>query len=263
MNDHLSLPNLPLSLPTDLSVGGAGSRRYRPHADVEIRCLATVDEFARCVELQRAIWQWADIDLMPVRLFVLVQHVGGLVLGAHDADDLVGFVSCIPGVHEGSAYWHSHMMGVLPAYENRGIGTALKLAQRQHALRRQVSSIQWVFDPLVAKNAYLNIAKLGAIVRRYSINHYGASTSPLHAGIDSDRLVAEWRLDCLRTRFDGETRTIAVPADIRELKRADVRAVRSIQLSVRERFLRHLADGFVVVGCERHPDHSQYIFRRP
>lgn len=231
-------------------------------ATVDIRPLTTINEFAGCVELQRAVWGWADIDIMPVRLFVLMQHVGGLVLGAYEAEQLVGFINCVPGTQDGNTYWHSHMMGVLPRHQNRGIGTALKLAQRNHAVRLGVRSIQWVFDPLQAKNAYLNIAKLGAIVRRYSIDHYGASTSPLHAGLASDRLVAEWWLGPSRMRFGTETRTVAVPADVQTLKRTDPSAMRTLQLSVRERFQRHLADGFLAVGCERHRDRSEYIFRR-
>ncbi len=227
-----------------------------------IRPLTSIDEFATCVEVQRAVWGWADIDIMPVRLFVLMQHVGGLVLGAYGAGELIGFVNCVPGVDRGNTYWHSHMMGVLPAYQDRGIGTALKLAQRQHALARGVSAIHWVFDPLQAKNAYLNIAKLGAIVRRYSVNHYGASSSPLQAAADSDRLVAEWWLAPFRARFGPETRTIDVPGDIRTLKVVDASAIRPIQLAVREAFLKHLAAGFVVTGFERRGSCGVYILRR-
>jgi predicted GNAT superfamily acetyltransferase len=247
---------------SDVALGAVEAARPRDRVDVEIRPLTTVAEFARCVDLQRAIWRWSEIDLMPTRLFVLMQHVGGLVLGAHDGDDLVGFVNCVPGVHERRAYWHSHMMGVVPAKQNRGIGTALKVAQRAHALRAGVGWIQWVFDPLVAKNAYLNVAKLGAIVRRYSANHYGASSSPLHAGLESDRLIAEWPLDTTAIRVGRETRTIVVPADIQSLKHVDMEAVRALQLSVRRQFLQLFADGFVVVDCYRGVDHSLYVLRR-
>jgi predicted GNAT superfamily acetyltransferase len=118
-----------------------------------------------------------------------------------------------------------------------------------------------VFDPLDAKNAYLNIGKLGAIVRRYSVNHYGASSSPLHAGLDSDRLVAEWRLDV--PPVDGGihvVRSVVVPNEVRTLRRTDPPAVRRIQLAIREQFLRNLSDGLVVVACERLPHGCEYGF---
>ncbi|MGH9350051.1 MAG: GNAT family N-acetyltransferase [Vicinamibacterales bacterium] len=238
----------------------------RPHTpsgrSVTIRALTTVEEFAACVEVQRTVWGWSDLDLMPVRLFVLLQHVGGLVLGAWEDAALVGFVNCVPGAGDGHLYWHSHMMAVLPAFQDRGIGTALKLAQRQHALDRGVSAVQWVFDPLQAKNAHLNLVKLGAVVRHYSINHYGASSSPLHAGFDSDRVVAEWRLAGAPLRFGDETRRIGIPADIQQLKRIRPSEVRPMQLAVRAAFLEHVADGFVASGFERHGDSGTYILRR-
>jgi predicted GNAT superfamily acetyltransferase len=234
-----------------------------PAPDLAIRPLTLLDEFAACVAIQRTVWGWADVDLMPVRLFVLMQHVGGVVLGAYHGDDLVGFVNCVPGTHDGEPFWHSHMMGVLPAYQNRGIGTALKIAQKAEALERGVVSIQWVFDPLDTKNAYLNIGKLGAMVRRYSVNHYGASSSPLHAGLDSDRLVAEWRLDV--PPIDAGirvVRAVVVPDEVRTLRRTDPAAVRRIQLAIREQFLRNLSDGLIVVACERLPHGSEYGFGR-
>jgi predicted GNAT superfamily acetyltransferase len=229
--------------------------------DITIRPLTTLDELAACVDVQRSVWGWADVDLMPLRLFVLMQHVGGVVLGAYHDDRLVGFVNCVPGLHDGRPFWHSHMMGVLPPYQNRGIGTALKLAQKRHALDRGITSIQWVFDPLEAKNAYLNIAKLGAVVRRYSINHYGASTSPLHAGLDSDRLVAEWRLDAppIVVR-PWDHRTVFVPDNVQAMRRLDPPAVKRLQLAVREQFLRNLSQRLIAAGCERHPHGSTYVF---
>lgn len=249
----------------DLENGQSASRTVQP-CGVTIRRLTTIDEFAACVDVQRAVWGWADLELTPVRLFVLMQHVGGIVLGAHRGDELVGFVNCTPGIDRGTPFWHSHLMGVLPAYRDQGIGTALKLAQRDHAVRHGIGSIQWVFDPLEAKNAYLNIAKLGAIVRRYSVNHYGASSSRLQAGLDSDRVVAEWRLGAAdgpaQRRDSGLIRRVRVPADAQTLRRVDLPAARDLQLRLRGQFLRNLSDGFIVVGCERDGEWSEYVFHR-
>jgi predicted GNAT superfamily acetyltransferase len=237
-----------------------------PAADrsrVDIRPLTHLEELAACVEMQRAVWGWADIDIMPVRLFVLMQHAGGIALGAYREAAFVGFVNCVAGVREGRAFWHSHMLAVHPAYRDLGIGTALKLAQRDHARRHRVGWIEWVFDPLEAKNAYLNVAKLGAVIRRYSIDHYGASTSRLHAGLESDRVVAEWQVDAPRASVRGrETRTLPVPADVQALRRTDLGRARALQLAVREEFLLNLSQGFVVVGCERRREGVEYVFCR-
>jgi predicted GNAT superfamily acetyltransferase len=231
--------------------------------EVAIRPLASMRELNDCVEMQRSVWGWSDVDLMPLRCFVLMQHAGGLVLGAHADDRLVGFVNCVPGIDNGQCFWHSHMLAVLPAYRDRGIGTALKLAQREHARLRYISSIQWVFDPLAAKNAYLNIAKLGAVIRRYSINHYGASTSSLHTGLESDRLVAEWRVDGRSvTCCPLETRTLAIPADVQTMKHTDLDAARALQRRVREEFLRNFADGFIATQCRRCRGGIEYVFQR-
>lgn len=231
--------------------------------DVAIRALSTMSELAACVEMQRTVWGWADLDVMPVRLFVLMQHAGGVVLGAYRDRTLVGFVNCVPGIHEGRAFWHSHMLAVLPAYRDRGIGTALKLAQREHARCQRVGSIQWVFDPLEAKNAYLNIAKLGAVIRRYSVDHYGASTSRLHAGVESDRVIAEWRVDGAPVACrPGETRTLALPANVQAMRRVDLEAVKALQRTVRGQFLLNISEGFVVVGCRRHLHDIEYVFQR-
>jgi predicted GNAT superfamily acetyltransferase len=230
---------------------------------VAIRPLTTVDQFAGCVELQRAVWGWTDLDLMPVRLFVVAHHVGGVVLGAYDGDRLIGFVNCLPGVRGGRVHWYSHMMAVLPAFQDRGVGTALKLAQRQHALSCGVFTIEWVFDPLQAKNAYLNVVKLGAVIPRYSVNHYGASSSPLHSGLETDRVLAEWRLTGPLPRWGTETRRITIPADIDALKATERSTARSIQLGVRAAFLEHLEACFVATDFERTASGCAYILRRP
>ncbi len=128
-------------------------------------------------------------------LFLLASKIGGQVIGAFTATGLmVGFAMALPGVRDGRPYLHSHMLAVLPEYRNAGLGRRLKLAQRDDALARGFELMEWTFDPLEIKNAYLNITRLGALSRRYAADFYGPSSSPLQAGLPTDRLYAEWWL---------------------------------------------------------------------
>ena len=166
-------------------------------------CIAAVTEmadFERCVDLQLAVWGYSDGDLIPKRVFIVADRIGGQVIGAFDRDRMVGFAMALPGYRDGKAYLHSHMLAVLPEYRNAGLGRRLKLAQRDDALARGFDLMEWTFDPLEIKNAYLNIVRLGAIVRRYMRDFYGPSTSPLQGGLPTDRLVAEWWLRSDRVR---------------------------------------------------------------
>src|SRR5262249_13342426 len=135
----------------------------------------------------------ADIELLPVRLFVVANKVGGHAFGAFDGDRMVGFLLAIAGLKPGGySYLHSHMLGVLPEYRDYGLGRRMKLAQRDEAIARGVELVDWTFDPLELRNAYFNIERLGAIVRRYVENQYGTTSSPLHGGLPTDRCTAEW-----------------------------------------------------------------------
>jgi len=151
-------------------------------------------EFDLCAEIQDAVWSYEPAARMSQKTFLLATHIGGQVLGAFGGDKMVGYVMSLPGVRNGHAYLHSHHLAVLPEWRNAGVGRRLKLAQREDALERGFELIEWTFDPLEVKNAHLNIAKLGAISRRYRRDFYGQSTSPLHGGLPTDRIVAEWWL---------------------------------------------------------------------
>ena len=123
---------------------------------------------------------------------MLAPRIGGQALGAFDGDTIIGFAMALPGFRDGLPYLHSHMLAVLPEYRNAGLGRRLKLAQRDDALARGFSLMEWTFDPLEIKNAYLNLHRLGAIARRYHPDFYGPSSSPLQGGLPTDRLYAEW-----------------------------------------------------------------------
>lgn len=167
---------------------------------IEVRKIVSIPDMEACVQLQQAVWQFRDLDIVPRRMFAVANAIGGQVLGAWAADALIGYALAIPGLRDGRPYFHSHMLAVAPEYRNRGVGKMLKLAQREDALARGIDLIEWTFDPLEVKNAFFNIEKLGAIVRRYTPDFYGASTSPLHGNLPTDRLHAEWRLRTARVR---------------------------------------------------------------
>jgi predicted GNAT superfamily acetyltransferase len=225
-----------------------------------IRPVTEISEFQGCVELQREAWGSADIDIRPVRSFITQNRIGGLILGAFEEEQLVGFLNATPGIRGGTPYWYSEMLAVGDRYRNTGIGTRLKLAQRDHARQRGLGLIEWTFDPLESKNAYLNIAKLGVIVRRYHVNLYGMTTSQLQQGLDSDRLIAEWWIDQARSSLGEDVRRVSIPIDIQSLKKQDLKAAQDIQLQVREQFLKNLRDDYMVVGFERKRESSEYLF---
>src|SRR5947207_11126 len=166
--------------------------------DIIVRKCEGLDDFHRCVELQREIWGEADLEVEPATMFVVAAHTGGEVLGAFDGDRLVGYTLAVVGLRDRVAYLHSHMAGVDREYRDRGVGRMLKLFQRRQALGRGIRLIQWTFDPLEVRNGHFNLNRLGAICREYHPNLYGVTTSPLHRGLATDRLLVEWHLDLSR-----------------------------------------------------------------
>jgi len=227
-----------------------------------LRKCDTLEELRACVALQKEVWGFTDIELVPLRIFVVAQRVGGQVVGGFNGNELVGFAFAIPGVRGRHSYLYSHMLAVRKQYRNAGLGRRLKLFQREDALARGFDLMEWTFDPLEIKNAYLNIEKLGAIARRYNVNQYGITSSPLQGGLPTDRLVAEWWLkskrveDLLRTGTKPAfpvTCTISVPAQIYEWKsHAETRSqAQAVQDQNRVQLQQAFADGLAVLGYER------------
>src|SRR5512133_3317936 len=132
-----------------------------------------------CLALQKEVWNFTDIELVPLRMFVVAQKIGGQVIGAFDGNEMVSFALAIPGARNGHSYLHSHMLAVRADHRNAGLGRRMKFFQREDALGRGFELIEWTFDPLEIKNSYLNLEKLGAIARRYNVNQYGITSSPL------------------------------------------------------------------------------------
>jgi len=235
---------------------------------IEIRQLFHLPEFSDVLHLQQVIWGFADVELLPLRFLVVVSKVGGHVFGAYDGNEMVGFCFAIPGVKPpGKPYLHSHMLGVLPKYHNAGIGRRLKLRQREEALSRGIELIEWTFDPMELKNAFLNIEKLGAIVRRYSVNQYGVTASPLHGGLPTDRCIAEWWLDSPRVHAVLEGRRpeldtqerIAYPTDIARIRNEDPTRARQIQQENAEKFQNAFERGLAATGFEPSATEGTYL----
>ena len=225
----------------------------------EVRALSAHHEFREAVELQRQIWRFDDIELVPARLYVVATRIGGQVLGAFEGARMVGFCIALPGVgRDGTAYLHSHMLGVLPEYRDAGVGRALKLAQREEALSRGIHLVEWTFDPLELKNAFFNIERLGAIARRYVHDQYGVSTSPLQGGLPTDRCVAEWWLRAARANAPIELRW-SVPAHIADLRASDPERAQAIQAATADALERAFAEGLAVIGFERTDEAGTYL----
>jgi predicted GNAT superfamily acetyltransferase len=182
--------------------------------------------------------------------------------GLGDGKELIGFALAIPGMRNGHSYLHSHMLAVRQQYRNGGLGRKMKLFQREDALARGFELMEWTFDPLEIKNAYLNIEKLGALARRYNVNQYGITSSPLQGSLPTDRLVAEWWMNSKRVEavlagarlpsFERRVR-IDVPAEIYEWKAAASTRARALSLQEdnRNRFQQAFAEGLCVLGYER------------
>ena len=161
-----------------------------------IRPLTTFDECRKAAELERLVWGYTDAeDIIPPPMLIVTTRRGGVLLGAFDeAGEMIGFVYATPALKDGQLTQWSHVLGVTAGARGRGVGAALKLAQRQHALRMGIDVIEWTFDPLQALNAYFNFCKLGVVVEEYEENIYGVSSSVLHQGTPTDRFVAQWNL---------------------------------------------------------------------
>ena len=229
---------------------------------IVIRKCHELAEMRACLDLQKEVWNFTDIELVPLRMFVLAAKIGGQVIGAFEGGEMLAFALAIPGAYAGHSYLHSHMLAVREEYRNGGLGRRVKLFQREDALARGFELIEWTFDPLEIKNAYLNIEKLGAIARRYHENQYGITSSPLQGGLPSDRLVAEWWLKSKRVETLLNTgkypafetvKKISLPAQIYEWKTCPATRDRAkeVQSRNREQFQKAFADGLAVLGYER------------
>ena len=245
-------------------------------AGLEIRLVRTHDEFAACEAMSRDIWGAAERNVVPRELLLTMQHNGGLVHGAFlPQGRMIGFCFGFLGMRAGQLRLCSHQLGVLPEFRGGGIGVALKQAQRYDALRQGYELVTWTFDPLEARNAYINLHRLGCIARLYDRDHYGTMEDELNRGLPSDRLEAEWWLSqakpgtatdpqvMLHVGPNGEpirehvdlgrwtTAGIGVPPDFQEVKRRSLELALRWRMESRAAFEAALAAGLVAVDFRR------------
>ncbi len=241
-----------------------------PANAVEIRHCDTLAEFHQCVEIERTIW--GEQIIVPAAIFVVAQHTGGQILGAFDGDTLVGFTVALVGNHDGKPFLHSHMTGVLRAYQNQGVGRRLKLFQRQEALKREISLIEWTFDPLETRNAHFNLVRLGAVSAASSPTVTESPKAELHAGLPTDRLIAEWWLDSAARQgmpSTGKTNRrppITEPSACPQIcLRSKPTTASAAAIDARPRSamnFRHLfREGYVATGLHRRADTVEYILQ--
>jgi chorismate synthase len=264
---------------------------------LSIRRVESIAEYHACEEIQQLAWAMPHgIEIVPLHLLIAVQKQGGLLLGAFEGDKLVGFVFGFVGMTpDGNLKHCSHMMGVLPEYQCRGVGYQLKLAQRDFVLSQRIDLVTWTYDPLESRNAYLNIHKLGAISRAYIRDLYGPMADGLNAGLPSDRLQVEWwiRRERVRKRLTGQDAqpslaacmqvnpvtwlpiglpaplspvlnastpclAVEVPATYQAVKAADPELALQWRLTIRQLLETYFAAGYCAVGYVRSMERGEW-----
>ena len=239
--------------------------------ETTIRECTTIEEFDRCVALQREAFGLPDLELSPRRHLIVSRQAGGWTLGAFVADRMVGFVHHLAAVRgKDEIFGYSHVMAVAKDYQNKGVGARLKWAQREKALREGRKLIKWTWEPMLARNAHFNLNRLGATVDTYFDDFYGVDYgADERLGLPSDRLSATWNIDSDRVNalakgeespFAGKrVATIAIPTDWYALLKRDAQRARDEQTRVRDEFKRAFADRLVCAGLERDQEESRYV----
>ncbi len=242
--------------------------------EIEIRECTTLEELAACVDLQRAVFALPEIELSPVRHFVVTKNAGGFILGAFSGGEMIGFVLSVPAFLRGEKAFYSHMTAVRADFQSYGVGAKLKWAQRDRALELDVKCVKWTFEPWKARNAYFNLEKLGAIVSEYQPNFYGtdystAAQTSEKIGLASDRLFAEWHLtsEKVETLAAGEkyveTRelvsSVEVPNDWYALVEESTEKALAEQSRIQKEFEKAFAAGLTGRGFIRDEKHPTYL----
>jgi predicted GNAT superfamily acetyltransferase len=258
---------------------------------MEIRKLATPEEYLEAEQVQKVVWHFPDREIIPLNELVVMQKNGGHVFGAFEKGKMTAFCFGVPGFKDGTIYHYSRMLGVMPRFQDSGIGYTMKLKQRDYVLKQGIDLVIWTFDPLQSRNAYLNIEKLGCIIREYAVNIYPGSGSQFNAGLESDRFSPEWwiatrrvkdRISGKRVAYDlkdfpaaletrvtesgwrepAEVRTrqrsrrvsVEIPDDIDALKKDDLSLAQRWREATREAFLACFKKGYVIHGFASIPE---------
>ncbi len=226
---------------------------------VTLRPLTTVADAEAIVAVMIATW--GEHQLLPSEMILALAESGDVPFGAFDGEGLVGYVLGWAGVEsQDGLHLHSHMLAALPSRRHKGVGFALKLAQRAQCLDQGIHVVRWTFDPMIARNAWLNLGKLGAVADRFRRNFYGAMGDSLNAGERSDRLVVRWDLDREpgpRSVPEGAT-VVRVPRDYPALRDEDPDAARALRDAVAADLERLFERGAIAVAFD--PLTSAYAF---
>jgi len=264
-----------------------------------VRPLEGAAEFKQVEAIQRAAWGMTDLEVVPAAALIAIASEGGLVAGAFDGPRLVGFVFSFPTADPHRQ--HSHMLAVRPECRGTGVAVRLKLFQRSWCLARGIRQVDWTYDPLMGRNANLNVRKLGCVVRRYLVDHYGP-LSGINAGTPTDRFLAEWHLTSPRVeaavrRLEGDAAdeasetardlaslpvanrvdgarpvdfvlpdvprfAVQIPDDFADLLHSEPELAMQWRMHAREVFTSSFAAGYQVAGFVREGRRNYYILER-
>ena len=269
MLEHIANEAIPAEL---VSEAAAAWQVPAAREGIEIRSLEVASEIQDAAEVFDSVWpSLGGGTQVPPNLLRAITHSGGYCSAAYIADEPVAAALAIVGVSEGEngqhIHLHSHMAGVLESYRNKRIGTLIKAHQRWWALSRGIDTIVWTFDPLVARNAKLNLVNLGVSVRDYEVNFYGAMTDAINVGEESDRVFAWWDLtgDQARAAARGELGPIKelsasqvlvqTPEDIVALRISDPKAAQEWRFEMRKNLMQEFANGREIVGVTENGDY--------
>lgn len=275
---------------TSAAQGVPGASAPAPADGITIRRVQTNDEYDACVRMQHAIWGEDFTEIVPATMLKVTQQIGGVTAGAFDASGrLLGFVFGMMGAIDGRLVHWSDLLAVHPDARNKGLGRRLKLFQRELLLPLGVDRMFWTYDPLVAKNAYLNIVRLGARPTAYVVDMYGADThSALHGGIGTDRFVVAWDLTTeggangraaaatndgdgrdapIANAFapaaelpDVDTIRVEVPADIDTVIARDISTAAELRETTRRVFTHYMDRGYNITGFSHLTPEDRYFY---
>lgn len=246
-------------------------------AEIIIRECTEIEEFYGCIDLQRKVFASIELEISPVRHFIVAKHAGGFTLGAFVGKKLAGFVLSNAGFRGAENFFYSHMTAVSDEFQNHGIGASLKWAQRDKALRRGVKFIKWTFQPVQARNAFFNLEKLGANVFEYQPNFYGTDYSATSEqdqkiGLDSDRLFAEWNLESEKVKAlangenfvekDAAVGKIEIPNDWNDLVKMNPAKAISEQTRIKNEFKSAFAENLVAKSFIRSETNPHFLLFR-
>ncbi len=243
--------------------------------EITIREIEALDELQKCIELQRRVFASPDLEISPVRHLLVAKYAGGFTLGAYLGSRLVGFVLSLPMFLENlKPAFYSHMTAVDAEFQSLGIGARLKWAQRKRSLAVGVEYIKWTYQPVLARNAFFNLERLGVEIKTYMPNFYGTGAEANESKIqvlevDSDRLFADWHLTSPKTiaLSEGEKyeeksdviKTVEIPPDWNELVVRDTKKAVAEQERIKHEFQTAFAEGLIVRGFERSDTHPKYL----